>query len=78
MKKRLKIVYLEWEDAATMSGWSDSGKAEAFLKLPDISFEIGFLVCEDKDYIVLAKAKVYNWRDLSKILKANIIKRIDL
>ncbi len=74
----LPIIYIQWDDAVTHSGWWTQEQAIVLRNQQCISHEVGFLVSENETAIVLAKAKAGDWRDVSRILKANIIKRIEL
>ena len=61
IKKNMKLntlVIVEWDDAHSAAPWKDLDDVEDFLK--DDSFKcsnVGWLVAEDKDGIVLASRK---------------------
>lgn len=51
-RSRRPIYYVEWEDSETWSGW---GKPEKFPK-PGLCTTVGFLVCEERRYLVFASS----------------------
>ncbi len=71
-----KILYIEWDDARTRSGFKTQTDADIECNSKNIMHEVGFLASETPDAVVLAKcATEGEWRDLSRIPKSCILKR---
>ena len=84
MKKNNKIYFVEWQDAHSNSGWFSKVDLERFIKRDRcICQEVGWILHEDKDEIIMASRKI-KWKDdfsdceygmLQKIPKAWIRKK---
>jgi hypothetical protein len=85
IKKKYKLIYIEWHDAHCGSGWYSFDEAKHFNSELCIVKECGFLIHESKKEIVLAmrysdyrtKAQKDNpqWGMIQKIPKTWIQKR---
>lgn len=83
MKK--KIVYIEWEDAASPAEdtcwWSEEGIRKWAREFDSFVFNVGFILEETKKYILLASefnACLNNYAHPIRIPKIWIRKRVDL
>ena len=54
---KYKIIYIEWIDAASDSGWHGRKQAEDWLEEEGIMVSCGIYVTENKDFICLATTK---------------------
>ena len=57
-RKKLKKVYVEWEDVVAESGWYKMDKAIEWCedKQQSLITDIGFIVIENEDYIALTQS----------------------
>jgi len=53
IEKKYKLVSLEWIDAQSDSDWCSPDKTALWADEDCVIFEIGWLVCESKKYIVI-------------------------
>lgn len=53
--KKMKLIYLEWEDATANAGWfSRSGAEEWGESAGSLIKQVGWLIAENKEFIVFA------------------------
>lgn len=79
----MKLIYLEWADAHTNTGWKTEEEAKLWAENTDwIIKECGWLINETKEYIAIATAlkpeneyEEKQFLNLHKIPKTWIIKR---
>lgn len=79
-----KIYLVEWEDAFSNDGWqSDTEVKNLIEKEKCITINVGWILHEDKDYIVIASRKLKwespemcKWGLIQKIPKGWIRKRM--
>ena len=83
-----KIWLVEWRDAHSQSGWHNDDEIKKFIEEERcICLNVGFILSETKDEIVMAARKLRwkeddkygkwdKWGDLQKIPKAWIRKRL--
>ena len=53
LDKKMKLLYLEWEDAIANSQWNDDREIEDFAKEVAIIKQVGWVYREDEKYIIL-------------------------
>ena len=87
-KDNNKIWLVEWHDAHSQSGWSTDEEIDRFVKEERcICANVGFILSETKDEIIIASRKLKwkedgkdgkwaKWGELQKIPKAWIKKRL--
>jgi hypothetical protein len=60
----MKLVYIEWEDAISQSGWHDEDEIKEWTEKDNITVkEVGWIYKENKTHIVLVSRlhqEVYN------------------
>jgi len=77
-----KIYFIEWQDAHANSGWFSPEATEKFIKEKCICQEVGWIISENKNQIILAARTIQftgediQWGMLHKIPKAWIRKKI--
>ena len=77
----MKLLYVEWEDVFTIPEWTSLSRLEEICNQEPFTVnETGFLVAENKDYIVMATRLDGDGipGDVVKIPKRLILKRKDL
>lgn len=53
LDKKMKLIYLEWEDAIANSQWNDKEEVEDFSEEIALIKQVGWVYKENKKYIVL-------------------------
>ena len=86
MKTKYPLVYLEWEDANSMSSWETNEQIDKWLKTDEDYGQVeqvGWLIRETKTCIILASRHApendyqdEHWGNLQKIPKTWIIKKV--
>ena len=84
--KKLKLVYVEWEDAHSKPFWTLENEAIRYAKTSVcVNKEVGWILYEDKQYLVIAASfspgdewSADQYGDLTKIPKTWVRKRKDL
>ncbi len=76
MTQKRKIIYLEWDDSVSDSGWVDDSKVKTFLK-PWLIHSVGYLVMENTSHISITTSigNGGNKLDVLTIPKSSILKR---
>lgn len=88
MGERMKLVYIEWEDAHSSNGWHTKEEFEQFINEAPVIIQIGWVFEETKRYIAIAARHAPNgiftndddeaYGQIQRIPKTWIRKRVDL
>lgn len=88
LRNKMKLIYLEWEDASSQNGWHSRQDVKEFSEKSTIIKQVGWCFEETRRYIILVSRYApdgiftedddSSYAHLQKVPKTWIRKRIDL